>query len=381
MTAFGLSSRVQLPVLVVAGVCLSVLGVGKNGGLANAQPEANSTTTPKLSLNAANVHWGYFSKNLTPVLTCPSGTTVVVEMATHHACDDWDRMIKGDVGMEDIYTWNSMNGANEAYRGSSGQGDGVHILTGPIYVEGAEPGDILKVEIIDLKPRLNAQGKTFGSNAAAWWGYHARVSKENGQPFYAGSFSKTPTQNDELVTIYEVLDDGTGQGYAVPAYQFEWPVITDPERLTCGRNFESLFFVVVETSHRPCCFATTTTHDHGDNKQMGVTRDYIAYPGTCVPHDPHGDYVPSSDVADLGWTKSDAISYRDAIFAAKIPINYHVGCMGLAPSSHDYVDSIPPLPTGGNLDNKRIGIGTTMYYPVEVAGGLISMGDAHAAQG
>jgi acetamidase/formamidase len=54
----------------------------------------------------------------------------------------------------------------------------------------------------------------------------------------------------------------------------------------------------------------------------------------------------------------------------------------LAPASHDLVDFIPPImPTGGNLDNKRIGIGTTMYYPVEVVGGLLSMGDAHAAQG
>ena len=55
--------------------------------------------------------------------------------------------------------------------------------------------------------------------------------------------------------------------------------------------------------------------------------------------------------------------------------------MGLPPASHDFVDSIPPMPTGGNLDDKRIGIGTTMYYPVEVAGALLSMGDAHAAQG
>lgn len=39
------------------------------------------------------------------------------------------------------------------------------------------------------------------------------------------------------------------------------------------------------------------------------------------------------------------------------------------------------MPSGGNLDNKRIGIGTTMYYPVEVVGALLSMGDAHAAQG
>jgi acetamidase/formamidase len=62
-------------------------------------------------------------------------------------------------------------------------------------------------------------------------------------------------------------------------------------------------------------------------------------------------------------------------------MNMHVGCMGLAPGSRSFVDSIPPLPTGGNLDNRRIGKGTIMYYPVEVARGLLSMGDAHAAQG
>mmetsp|Transcript_91 Transcript_91/g.307 ORF Transcript_91/g.307 Transcript_91/m.307 type:complete len:131 (-) Transcript_91:387-779(-) len=55
--------------------------------------------------------------------------------------------------------------------------------------------------------------------------------------------------------------------------------------------------------------------------------------------------------------------------------------MGLPPASHPFVDSIPLLPTGGNIDNKRIGVGTTMFYPVEVAGGLLSMGDAHTAQG
>lgn len=181
----------------------------------------------KLELSAANVHWGYFSKTLDPVLTIPSGETVVVEMATHHACDDWDAMIKGDPGMEDIFTWNSENGANEAFRGATGGGDGVHILTGPIFVETAEPGDILKVEIVDLKPRVNPQGKTFGSNAAAWWGFQARVNKADGTPFIAGSFTSTPDQNDELVTIYEVLDEN-GQGFAIPTYQFEWPIITDP---------------------------------------------------------------------------------------------------------------------------------------------------------
>ena len=88
-------------------------------------------------------------------------TEIVVEMGTHHACDDWDRMIKGDPGMESIYLWNQTS-MGEPYRGALGGGEGVHILTGPIYVEDAEPGDLLKVEILNLEPRPNAEGKTFG---------------------------------------------------------------------------------------------------------------------------------------------------------------------------------------------------------------------------
>ena len=84
-----------------------------------------------------------------------------------------------------------------------------------------------------------------------------------------------------------------------------------------------------------------------------------------------------SETPTMGWTKGR----RSADEPVPAKINMHVGCMGLAPSSHDSVDSIPPMPTGGNLDDKRIGKGTTMYYPVEVAGALLSMGDAHAAQG
>jgi acetamidase/formamidase len=317
---------------------VSISGTGRQRRL---REDRKLQAEPDLPLSAANVHWGYFSKTLEPVLTVASGSEVVVEMATHHACDDYDKMIKGDSAMEEIYSWT--NGTQgEEFRGATGGGDGVHILSGPIFVEGAEPGDILKVEIIDLKPRLNADGKSYGSNAAAWWGFQARVDKADGTPYAAGTFTGTPDQNDELVTIYELVVDGDGMSYAVPSYQFEWPVLTDPN---------------------------------------GVVRDYIAYPGTCVPHDAHGSTVPSSDVSDMGWTKAASITYYDNVYKAKIPVNYHIGCMGLAPESHDFVDSIPPMPTGGNLDNKRIGIGTTMYYPVEVAGGLLSMGDAHTAQG
>lgn len=47
-------------------------------------------------------------------------------------------------------------------------GDGVHIMTGPIYVCGAEPGDILQVDILDLKPRKNPKtGKVCPKACAA----------------------------------------------------------------------------------------------------------------------------------------------------------------------------------------------------------------------
>ena len=75
--------------------------------------------------------------------------------------------------MESVLTWDGK--AN--FRGATGGGDGVHVLTGPIYVNGAMPGDLLKVEIQDLYARVNPEGKTYGS----------------------GSFSGTPDKNDEVV--------------------------------------------------------------------------------------------------------------------------------------------------------------------------------------
>ena len=101
--------------------------------------------------------------------------------------------LSGDPGMEDVFFWDSMAGANEHFRGATGAGDGVHVLTGPIFVEDAEPGDMLKVEILDLQPRKNpVTGKTFGSNAAAWWGFQARVKMVDGSDFKAGEFTNTP---------------------------------------------------------------------------------------------------------------------------------------------------------------------------------------------
>ena len=54
----------------------------------------------------------------------------------------------------------------------------------------------------------------------------------------------------------------------------------------------------------------------------------------------------SDTVATMGWTKAADITYMSEPYQAKIPLNMHIGCMGLAPASHAAVDSIPPMPSG-----------------------------------
>jgi acetamidase/formamidase len=58
------------------------------------------------------------------------------------------------------------------------------------------------------------------------------------------------------------------------------------------------------------------------------------------------------------------------------------GVMGVAPpASMGRVPSGPPNIFGGNLDNRDLGAGSTLYLPVHVSGALLSIGDGHAMQG
>ena len=116
-----------------------------------------------LPATADTVHWGYFSKLLKPLLEVDSGDFVTIEALTHHANDDSERMIKGDPGAESVFLWTKdKKGVDRRGAGpidgkllgrGAGEGFGVHICTGPVDIRGAEPGDILEVRIIDVKPR------------------------------------------------------------------------------------------------------------------------------------------------------------------------------------------------------------------------------------
>jgi acetamidase/formamidase len=65
-----------------------------------------------------------------------------------------------------------------------------------------------------------------------------------------------------------------------------------------------------------------------------------------------------------------------------IPLHPFFGSMGVAPpSAVGRYDSAPPTFIGGNMDNKELVAGTTLYLPVFAPGGLFEIGDGHANQG
>lgn len=66
---------------------------------------------------------------------------------------------------------------------------------------------------------------------------------------------------------------------------------------------------------------------------------------------------------------------------ARVPLNPFVGTIGVAPKKTGDHPIIPPSYYGGNLDVKHLVAGSRLHLPVNVAGGLLSIGDTHAAQG
>src|SRR5262249_48300579 len=66
----------------------------------------------------------------------------------------------------------------------------------------------------------------------------------------------------------------------------------------------------------------------------------------------------------------------------EIPLRPFFGSMGVAPpEASGRVSSGPPGVFAGNLDNKDLVAGTTLFIPVHVPGALFEVGDGHAGQG
>ena len=116
-------------------------------------PAVEGSVRHTLRATPDTCYWGYIDRDQPPCLVVDDGDIIEVETVTHHSGDAPDLLM--DDGVRAIWS-----GIAEADRGP-----GVHILTGPIHVRGAERGDTLAVRIISMTPRM-----PYGSNCAANWG-------------------------------------------------------------------------------------------------------------------------------------------------------------------------------------------------------------------
>ncbi|MDZ7733246.1 MAG: acetamidase/formamidase family protein [Acidimicrobiia bacterium] len=144
-------------------------------------------TTLRLPATPETCFWGHFDPTIPAAPTVDPGSEIHIEAVTHHSGDAPDLLI--DDGIRAIW-----NGIAEADREP-----GVHIMTGPIHLNGAEPGDRLVVEILSTRPRLR-----HGSNCAANW------------ELLDDRFGK------ERITVYELADAGAFGDTARPLFGFDF---------------------------------------------------------------------------------------------------------------------------------------------------------------
>ena len=95
-----------------------------------------------LSATPKSVHWGYFDAKIPPALRVRSGDQVTIESISGNQ----SYMPPADAGYEILPEYEEIFAVHR-------QGLGPHIMTGPIYVEGADPGDTLEVRILDIQLR------------------------------------------------------------------------------------------------------------------------------------------------------------------------------------------------------------------------------------
>lgn len=135
--------RATFGISLVATLCL---GYAASAGAGDAAPAAATTQAPRaprhwsLPATPENVQWGWYDPKEPPKLTIRSGDTVSIETLSHSL-----GQIKPGVGIDDIVRLRKEN-----------DGGGPHSITGPIFVEEAEPGDTIELQILKIVPKVDA---------------------------------------------------------------------------------------------------------------------------------------------------------------------------------------------------------------------------------
>lgn len=220
-------------------------------------------------------------------------------------CREWfDGAIKNDDSAEDI---------------RNAPLNSVHTLSGPFRVEGAKPGDLLIVDIVDVGPIPQEEGPLAGQG----WGYTGIFAERNGGSFLV----------DRFPDAYKAVWDFQGQ--------------TATSRHIPGVSFTGLI--------HPGLMGTAPSREllHRWNSREGdlIATDPQRVPPLALP--------PEPDSAILG----------------------SVGAEDFARVAGEAARTAPPRENGGNQDIKNLSKGTRVFYPVFVDGANFSVGDLHFSQG
>jgi acetamidase/formamidase len=134
-------------------------------------PAVHLRSTPE------TVSWGWIAADRPPVLRVKSGQTVRIDTVTHQGLNT-DKDPVAFFGAAGIASGKVLADAVDVYRHvKRGEGAGPHILTGPVHVEGARPGDMLEVRVLDVAIRV-----PYGVNSTGpGWGAAPDLLKEPAQ--------------------------------------------------------------------------------------------------------------------------------------------------------------------------------------------------------
>jgi len=143
-------SRIHI-ILRSSSRAIAILGLlsGFSNNRAAAQEKATLKPTPK------TVAWGYYDAKAVPVLRVKSGDTVEIQTLITNSPKRLE-----DAGVPPDQIEQSLRDITDQVKD---KGPGGHILTGPIFIEGAEPGDVLEVKVLAIKLAIPYAYNGFGA--------------------------------------------------------------------------------------------------------------------------------------------------------------------------------------------------------------------------
>lgn len=145
-------------------------------------------------------------------------------------------------------------------------------------------------------------------------------------------------------------------------------VVTGPIRVEGAEGGDLLALTVLETTPRVPYGVISNRHGRG------------ALPGE-LPRTPEAVSVFASIDEHDGRLTGRLPLVAGGEPVVEFPLYPFLGIMGVAVADQDRPHSVPPGPHGGNIDINLLGVGSTLYLPVQVPGALAYVGDPHFAQG